>query len=161
MRRVGLALALAVLAAAAPWAAGFAGAAGEPEAYTPGAVLTPTELGITDPAQGFYPFIPSGGNNANNQFGLFALGGFNGCGAFSIGFCPFFSSPPYWSTFSQVGTLGLGGGVNSQLGTGLGGGAFGNGLFGNPFLANRFGTSLTGLGGLGQFPGFSGTIIIR
>jgi len=156
MRRVGLALALAVLAAVAPWAAGLAGAAGEPEAYTPGAVLTPAELGITDPAQGFYPFIPSGGNNANNQFGLFALGGFNGCGAFSIGFCPFFTSPPYWSTFSQVGTLGLGGGFNNQFGIGLGGG-----LIGNPFRTNRFGTNLTGLGGLGGFPGVNGTFIIR
>src|SRR5262245_59237647 len=100
MRRVGLALALAALAAVAPWVAGFAGAAGEPEGFAPGTVLTPTELGITDPAQGFYPFFPSGGSNLANNFGLFALGGFNGCGAFSVTFCPFFSSPPYWSTFS-------------------------------------------------------------
>jgi len=146
MRRVGLALALAALAAVAPWVAGFAGATGEPESFAPGAILTPAELGITDPAQGFNPYFPSSGNSIGNNFGLFALGGFNGCGAFSVTFCPFFSAPPYWSTFSQVGTLGIGSGLGSSA-------------FFNPYFNNRF-----GLGGLGfgaQGIPFSGAVIIR
>jgi hypothetical protein len=147
MRRVGLALALAALAAAAPWVAGFASAAGEPEGFAPGAVLTPTELGITDPAQGFNPYFPSTGNSLGNNFGVFPLGGFNGCGAFSVTFCPFFSAAPYWSTFSQVGgTLGIGAGLGSSV-------------FFNPYFNSRFGLGGLGFGG-GGIP-FTGAVIVR
>ena len=142
MRRLLVALAVAVLAASGPAAAAQAAGVGEAEAYlvvpvgdASGALLTPDQLGLTNPGQGFYPYFLSPGQGSNgilnggglNGFGLGGVApggltaanlfsGFGGCGIFSIAFCPFFSAAPFTSTFlsQNGGRLGLGG----ALGTG-------------------------------------------
>ncbi|HLH26959.1 MAG TPA: hypothetical protein VK066_30910 [Chloroflexota bacterium] len=121
----------------------------------PGAVLTPDQIGITQPGQGFFPFfVGAGGQNGSNLGGI-GLGGvapttlgtsalfsgFGGCGVFSIAFCPFFSAQPFSQTFllANGGSLGLGSPLQS-LGLGsLGFGGLGFGLFG---------PGLIGFGGL-------------
>ena len=165
MRRFALGVALGVLLATTQ---GGAALAAQPEA----AVLTPEQLGLTEPGQGFYPYFTGfgGGNSQQPAAGFFGLGtltgvgitaltargatvgqpGFSGfstfptllgpfgsplsfgaasangtgCGVFSLGFCPLYTSQP-------IGT-----------GLGVGGGGFGLGALG-------------GFGG-----GFNGSVII-
>jgi hypothetical protein len=113
MRHLGVALALALLLVVG---SGQAAAADESTLYLAGqaeglsallagdlgaapAVLTPEGLGLTEPAQGFYPYflgVPVRGY-APPALGL------NGCGVFSINYCPFFSSAPFFSTCAGAG----------------------------------------------------------
>jgi hypothetical protein len=126
----------------------------------PGSVLTPDQIGITQPGQGFFPFFVGAGGQNGSSLGGLGLGGvapnglttaalfsgFGGCGVFSINFCPQFSAAPFTQTFlSQNGSaLGLGG----PLG-GLGGaGTFGGG-FGQVSAQAVGGNTLSGLGGAG------------
>jgi len=169
MRRFALGVALGVLLTTAQAGAALAA---QPEA----AVLTPEQLGLTEPGQGFYPYFTGFGGGSSQQpaagfFGLGALTGVGitaltargatvgtpgfsgfstfptlagpggspfafgaasingtGCGVFSLGYCPQYSSQPF------------AGGLNQ--GYGFGGGAFGYG----------------GLGGFGG--GLNGPVII-
>jgi len=143
MRRFLVALAVAGLVAGGSGAAAQASGL-EHAAAVPGAVLTPDQVGITHPAQGFLPFFQSAGQGTG--IGLGNLGpttfssaalfsGQGGCGVFSTLFCPFFTAAPFTQTFisQNGGTLGLGnqfgiGGVGSFVG--LGGFGFNPGLFG-------------------------------
>jgi hypothetical protein len=148
MRSLAVALALAVLATALPAARTTAAAApdGPPAPAAPAAsllpfaaapaplsVLSPTELGLTEPAQGFFPyFVGFGFLGAPGVFGL------GGCGPFSLGFCPFFAAAPFFSTFPTA-TLGLGGLALSPglLGAGLLGLPFAGALLIDPPLRTR------------------------
>lgn len=131
MRRLVVALVLGAFAATVPVAASHAANATGPESYVldmagaaasgqSGAytVLTPGQLGLTEPGQGFYPYFPGFRGNQ----GFFGFGGFGGCGAFSFLYCPFFTSSAIGATYNGFGNLGL----NSPFG--LGGLGFGTGL---------------------------------
>ena len=76
MRRIALGFALGVLLATAP---GGAALAAQPEA----AVLTPEQIGVTEPGQGFYPYL--GGVGITGPFqqpntGFFGTGNLIGVG---------------------------------------------------------------------------------
>jgi hypothetical protein len=159
MRRFALGVALGVLLATMQ---GGAALAAQPVA----AVLTPEQLGLTEPGQGFYPYFAGlGGGSQQPGAGFYgsgtltgvgittltprgatvgqpgflgfssypAWGGFGGspfalgaasplgtgCGVFSLGFCPLYTSQPI--STGLTGNLGIGGGA-----FGLGGlGGFG------------------------------------
>ena len=132
MRRLVVVLAAAALALGGPIAA--AQAAGEGEAAAHYSVLTPDQIGLTEPGQGFFPYFLNGGQSGSSRGSGIGLGGlapttlgasavFNGqggCGIFSNAFCPFFSASPYTSTFLSQGfnlaganQLGGLGGLNS------------------------------------------------
>lgn len=141
MRRLVLALAIGALTAVGPAMAGEAAAAAEAAALpeVESAILTPTELGLAEPAQGFYPFFGGTGFNTTTiggfGSGINTFSSIGGCGSFTIVFCPFFSAAPYYSTFPAanqfLGSSSLGGSGTIVLG------GFGNGLlgagFGSPF----------------------------
>jgi hypothetical protein len=165
MRRLLIALAVAGLVAGG---SGAVAQASDLDNARPaaGAVLTPDQIGITQPAQGFSPFfVGAGGSNlggiglggvAPTTLGTSAFfSGFGGCGAFSISFCPFFNSQPFTQTFlaTNGGQLGLGltglGGIGGQFG--LPGGAINPPGFGP---GNPIGTG--GLGGVGVTGGVGG-----
>jgi hypothetical protein len=175
MRRLLVALAVAGLVASGSGA--LAQASGLDDARPAlGSVLTPDQLGIPQPGQGFFPyFVGAGGQNGSNLGGL-GLGGvastglgasalfsgFGGCGAFSIAFCPLFSAQPFSQTFLQAngGSIGLGSplqglGLTNNLGLGGFGGFGGLGVGLNPGLfglGTGFGFGGTGLGGLNCTP---------
>jgi hypothetical protein len=178
MRRFVVALAVAGLVASGSGAVAQASGL-DRTAPRASSVLTPDQVGITQPGQGFFPFFNgAGGQNGSNLGGL-GLGGvapntlgtsalfsgFGGCGVFSINFCPQFSAAPFTSTFflQNGGALGLGfggaGGVGGVGGVGGAGGAGGQlsaqAVGGN----NAVGFGLGGLGfgaagGLVNPPGF-------
>ncbi len=116
MRSILVALAVAALALGGPGSA--AQAAGTGDAPTVAAVLTPGQLGLPDPAQGFYPYFTATGFTAPSGLGLGAgllpgpfgphtlFNGFGCCGLFSALFCPFFSAVPFTNTFISQGNLG-------------------------------------------------------
>jgi hypothetical protein len=177
MRQLMVALAVAALVLGGPaTAAHAAGSEGLQTHYT---VLTPEQAGLTEPAQGFFPFFAGsgqGGTPLGNGIGLGGLApttvganalfnGQGGCGIFSAGFCPFFSAGPFTSTFLSQGTIGLGGPTSAGLGGLFGNNVLGGGLFGAGaglgLGANVLGTGLTGnafgLGlGLGANPFLTG-----
>ncbi|HZR99087.1 MAG TPA: hypothetical protein VFE37_10295 [Chloroflexota bacterium] len=183
MRRLLVALAVAGLVASGAGAVAQASGLDDTRPAL-GTVLTPDQVGITQPGQGFFPFfVGAGGQNGSNLGGIglagaapTALGtsalfsGFGGCGVFSISFCPFFSAAPFSQTFllANGGSLGLG---SPLQGLGLNNLAFGaNAVPGGnvgqlsaqavPGTGNLFGTTLGlnnglfGLGGLGTGLGF-------
>ncbi|HZU07880.1 MAG TPA: hypothetical protein VFB73_18095 [Chloroflexota bacterium] len=145
MRSLAVALALAILATAIPTARSAAAAPDESSAPSavsflpsdaapaPSSVLSPAELGLTEPAQGFFPYFVGLG-----FVGAPGLLGFGGCGPFSLGFCPFFAAAPFFSTFPAA-TLGFGGLALSPslLGTGLLGFPFTGALLIDPPLRTR------------------------
>jgi len=132
-----------------------------------GSVLTPDQLGIPQPGQGFLPYLTGAGSQNGSNLGGLGLGGvaptslgtsalFGGCGAFSIVFCPFFSTQPYSQTFllANGGSLGLGSpfqglGMGNNVGLGGFGGVGGFGAVGG-FGGLGFGG--VGLGGLNCIP---------
>jgi hypothetical protein len=182
MRRLLVALAVAGLVAGGSGAVAQASGLDNTRP-TVDAVLTPDQIGITQPAQGFFPFFNgAGGQNGSNLGGL-GLGGvaptnltsaalfsgFGGCGVFSISFCPQFSSPPISQTFllANGGSLGLGSPFAGLGGVGgLGCGVAANGIgannvgqisaqaVGNGVANNGLGCGLGGFGGLANPPGF-------
>lgn len=164
MRHLVVALAIAALVLGAPGGAAQAAGAGEQQAhYT---VLTPEQVGLTEPAQGFYPFFAGfgqGGTPLGTGIGLGGLApvtlgtnalfnGLGGCGLFSASFCPFFSAAPYTSTFISQGTSGLGGPTTTGLG-----GLFGNNLLGGGLLGAGAGLGL-GANVLGAGVGLNGSL---
>jgi hypothetical protein len=155
MRRLLVALAMAGLVAGGSGAVAQASGLDDTRPAL-GTVLTPGQIGITQPGQGFFPFfVGAGGQNGSNLGGIglggvapSALGtsalfsGFGGCGALSIAFCPQFSAQPFSQSFllANGGSLGLGGpfqglGLNNNLGFG---GGFGFGL-NNALAGNNVG----------------------
>ncbi len=179
MRRLLVALGVAALTLGA--AGGSGPVASASEVAVGFAVLTPVELGLTEPAQGFYPFFTAGttttrgigqgiglGGLAPTNLGSAAFfNGAGGCGAFSALICPFFGAQQFSNTFLSQGALGLasplltsglgfpftGTGATTGFPTGLAGlGTAGFSPFGfSPF----FGAGLGGLGGTPHFgPGF-------
>src|SRR3954468_21732242 len=139
MRRLLVALAVAGLVAGGSGAVAQASGLDTTRSAA-GAVLTPDQIGITQPAQGFFPFFNGAGGQNGSNLGGIGLGGvaptgltsaalfsgFGGCGVFSISFCPQFSAQPYSQTFvlANGGSLGLGsplGGLGGVGGVGCGG----------------------------------------
>jgi hypothetical protein len=147
MKRLGTALALAVVVAVLPGAAQAAGSAetgsGAPAALagrpdSGEAVLTPELLGFGEPTQGFYPYFAGfgGGQFGGGQFGGgfgFPFAGFpgnGGCPSIGYVYCPVLGPSLYWSTFPGA----------SQLGNASSGflGPFGLGGFGFPGAGGFF-----------------------
>jgi hypothetical protein len=167
MRQLLVALAVAALVLGGPAAAAQAVGSGERQAHF--TVLTPEQAGLTEPAQGFFPFFAGsgqGGTPLGNGIGLGGLApttlganalfnGHGGCGIFSAGFCPFFTAGPFTSTFLSQGTIGLGGPTSAGLGGLFGSNVLGGGFLGagaglglgaNPFLTGVAGATLGGTG---------------
>ena len=178
MRRIALGFALGVLLAAAP---GGAALAAQPEAT----VLTPEQIGLSNPGQGFYPYFTGAGGSPFGQpgSGFFGSGSLTGIGVTSLattggpqvgqpGFLGFSGLP---SAFSPGGI-----GAGTIGGFGLGGsfGGVGCGVFIPHFcplytsvplgqgLTPQFGLSAVPFGlatpGLGTFglPGLGGQVLI-
>jgi hypothetical protein len=171
MRRLLVALAVAGLVASASGA--VAQASGFDDARpSPGAVLTPDQIGITQPGQGFFPFFAGASGQNGSNLGGIGLGGvapvtlgpsalFGACGVFSIAFCPLFSAAPFSQTFllANGGSLGLGSPLQALLNNnvGLGGVGINSSLFGtgtNFGLGGSFGVFGNGLTGTGLGTGF-------
>jgi hypothetical protein len=144
-----------------------------------GAVLTPDQIGITQPAQGFFPFFVGAGGQGGTNLGGIGLGGvapttlggaalFGGCGVFSIAFCPFFSAAPFSQTFllANGGALGLGSplqglGLNNTLGFGANFGPLSAQAVPNTVTGNVTGTVTSnpfGFGGFGPGLGFGSSL---
>jgi len=146
MRRLLIALALlagAATAGVAPAAASTLGPDGGIRAEA--SVISPVELGLHTPAQGFYPYLTGVGL----PYGNFNGTGTGGCGAFGYGYCPRFNGS-YVSTFplAQGSFGGSGGGYNMFGYGGLGYGGF------SPFGYGSLGYGYPGIGfGSGYFPG--------
>jgi len=133
MRRLLVALAVAGLVAGGSGAVAQASGLDTTRSAA-GAVLTPDQIGITQPAQGFFPFFNGATGQNGSGLGGIGLGGvapttlsgaalFGGCGVFSIAFCPQFSAQPYSQTFllANGGSLGLGSPFAGLGGLGCGG----------------------------------------
>jgi hypothetical protein len=144
MRRIALGFALGVLLAAAP---GGAALAAQPEAT----ILTPEQVGLSNPGQGYYPFFVGAGSNPFQQpgSGFFGSGSLTGIGVTSLatsgaprvgqpGFSGFSGLP---SAFSPGGI-----GAGSVGGFGLGGTFGGVGFGGTPNPFTLGAASLTGTG---------------
>jgi hypothetical protein len=113
MKRLVVVLAAAALALGAP--AYAAQAASDGDLAGQYSVLTPDQIGVTEPAQGFLPyFVGVGGSSRGSGIGLGGLApttlgtsavfnGLGGCGIFSSSYCPFFASSPFSSTFLSQG----------------------------------------------------------
>jgi hypothetical protein len=146
MRRIALGFALGVLLASAP---GGAALAAQPDA----SVLTPGQLGLTEPAQGFYPYFVGAGNTPGQQpaVGFFGTGGIQGLGVTSAftSAIPGPGQPGYWgfSGFPPFGGSPFALGAASYYGTGCG-------VFSLSycplFTSQAVTTGLTG--GIGGFP---------
>jgi hypothetical protein len=139
MRRLFVALAVAGLLASGSGAVAQASGLDDTRPAL-GTVLTPDQIGIIQPGQGFFPYFVGAGGHSGTNLGGIGLGGvapttlgtsalfsgFGGCGLFSIAFFPLFSAQPFSQTFplANGGSLGLGSPLQG-LGFGLG---FGKGF---------------------------------
>ncbi len=172
MRRIALGFALGVLLAAAP---GGAALAAQPEA----SVLTPEQMGLTEPGQGFYPFFTGLGGSPFQQpaTGFFGSGSLTGVGLTAVTSTGATVGTPGFLGFS--GLAGTGGSfaispfaLGAAIPFGTGCGVFSVNfcpLFTSTPLQSSFGTSAFGLGGIGLgalglgtlgTPGLSGQVIV-
>jgi hypothetical protein len=171
MRRFALGVALGVLLVTAQ---GGAALAAQPVA----AVLTPEQLGLTEPGQGFYPYFTGFGGSTSQQplAGFFGTGTLTGVGITALTATGATVGQPGFSGFSTFPTLvGPGGsplafGAASPLGTGCGVFTI---SFCPLYTSQPIGTGLNqgfgfgaggfGFGGLGGFGGGLGgpVIVVR
>jgi hypothetical protein len=130
MKRLALGLAFGALLAAAPL--GAAAAAPLDGVSLPGdavaTVLTPDQAGITEPAQGFYPYFTGLGGGPFNGTSFWGNSTVSGIGVTAL--------PPQQGLVGTAGFLGF---------SGLGGAGFG----GSPFAVGAY--SPLGAGGCGVF----------
>ncbi len=170
MRGIALGFVLGVLLATAP---GGVALAAQPEA----SVLTPEQMGLTEPGQGFYPYFTGLGTSPFQQpaSGFFGLGNLTGVGLTAITNTGPTVGTPGFLGFSGLGGVGIGGAgisplaLGAALPNGTGCGVFSVNfcpLFTSTPLQNtQFQSGLTvspfalAVGGLGV-PGLGGQVII-